>query len=161
MKCFNGDIKWHFKRDCWCYNPILTHLLFNLILKGLKFKIKRSGAWMQNFKNFKDQMEKWLPQSVTTLFRHFHSSSSSLWKQRKLPVTKQQCRSDHQAPWSAYDFRYQLLSQFSCPSPPWHANNVKETTTNSPIMAGLLVSRSNQNTKSQTLSSWRSLPPGK
>jgi hypothetical protein len=38
---------------------------------------------------------------------------------------------------------------------------VKETTTNSPTMARLLVSRSNQNTKSQTLSSWRSLPPGK
>jgi len=27
--------------DQSCYNPILTHFLFNLILKGLKFEIKR------------------------------------------------------------------------------------------------------------------------
>jgi len=35
---------------------------------------------------------------------------------------------------------------------------VKKTTSNSPTMAGLLVSPSNQNTESQALSSWRSMP---
>jgi hypothetical protein len=37
-------------------------------------------------------------------------------------------------------------------------SRMKETTTNSPTMARLLVSQFNQNTESQTLSLWRSLP---
>jgi hypothetical protein len=89
---------------------------------------------------------------------HFHSSSSSLWKQRKLPVTKQQCRT----PPDTIQCTRPLppAAQFVSVSLAARTNHwrVKKTTSNSLTMAGLLVSPSNQNTESQALSSWRSMP---
>ena len=94
MKCCNGDIKWHFKRDCWCYNPILTHLLFNLILKRLKFKIKRSGAWMQNFKNFRTKWRNGCPSQKRRCFvisilhlLPYENRGSSLWQSNNADQT--------------------------------------------------------------------------
>jgi len=89
---------------------------------------------------------------------HFHSSSSSLWKQRKLPVTKQQCRTPPDTiqctrpPPPAAQF---VSVSLAARTNHWR---VKKTTSNSPTMAGLLVSPSNQNTESQALSLWRSMP---
>jgi len=38
---------------------ILTHLPFNLILRGLKFKIEKIRGLYAKFENCKDQIEKW------------------------------------------------------------------------------------------------------
>ena len=89
---------------------------------------------------------------------HFHSSSSSLWKQRKLPVTKQRCRTP---PYTIQCTRPPPpAAQFVSVSLAARTNHwrVKKITSNSPTMAGLLVSPFNQNTESQALSSWRSMP---
>ena len=84
-------------------------------------------------------------------FCHHRALSSSSKNRGSYLQWGKQCRSNHSALWSARDFHYQLLSQFPCPSPPRHANNVKETITNSPAMVGLLVSPFAQNTNSRKL----------
>ena len=84
-------------------------------------------------------------------FCHSPASSSSSENRGSYLQRGKQWRSNDPALWSAHDFHYQLLSQFLCPSPPRHANNVKETITNSLAMAGLLVFPFAQNTNSWKL----------
>jgi len=65
-------------KQCCCYNSILTHLLFNLILRWLRFEIKISETWMQNLKTSRPNWERvMLGQNNTVPNRHCSLSSSS------------------------------------------------------------------------------------
>jgi len=49
----------HCKEGATVITQNLTHLPFNLILRGLKFEIEKIRGLYAKFGNYKDQIEKW------------------------------------------------------------------------------------------------------
>jgi len=64
----------HCKDGATAITRILTHLPFNPILRGLKFKIEKIRGLYAKFGNCKDQIEKWsisVPNSVVSTMHSF------------------------------------------------------------------------------------------
>ena len=113
------------------------------------------GAWLQNVKTSVTKLKDGHSNPKTTQFQKHCASSSSSETEESPPaktITSSQVSLPSYQTWTYTEWStiWPLSSRLS--STATRCQQAKETATNSPALAGLLVSQSNQNTKSQTLS---------
>jgi len=118
----------------------------------------KSCAWLQNVKTSLTKLKDGHSHPKTTSFqKHFASSSSSETEEsppaKTITSGQVSLPSDQTWTYTEWSTIWPLSSRIS--STATKCQQAEETATNNPALAGLLVSQSNQNTKSQTLSlSW-------